>query len=330
MTGIKIDKERKGAIRSVLVVLILILHIGGVFAVPKNVSIAFELLVIKGHDNFEFQEFMNPERKAYEIPLHDGDLTIFIRANTFNKLVNPYPSDLNALTFIKDNTEVIEGSLYVLALNEPAYSPSFDVLNLVMDVETTSKQAFIKRKGALRAESAKIAVGQVFYVMAKDKDGFVIFNNSQRKCQTQKENRRLPILKIGLDYVSNNGVIMHRQLGLSFKKGNTYTHESGYDSELYDLHTTENDMYWDFGNGKKYVIAGLQSFDEYLEIPLVLQIKSKELVRLSVDLVQNITQKVYLYDSITHEKGELSSLGVTLDLEKGIYKDRFYIGFKTK
>ncbi len=331
MVGVNIDLKRWGyAMRSVVFVSILILHFGVGFSAPKNAHIPFEYVMEKGQKKINFQQFTEPGKSFYKIPLHDGDLTVFIGANTFKKLVNPYPSNLNALKFMKDNAAILEGSLFFLASNDSESHPSFTVRNLVMDVATTAKDVFIRRKRTKTGDHTKIAVGQVFYVMAKRQDGFILFNNSQRIRQAQNENKGIPILKIGLDYTNNNGVIMHRQLGLSFKEGNSHAHESGYDSELYDLHTSESDMYWDFGNGKKYVIAGLEKFDARLEIPLVLQIESDEVIRLSLDLVENIKQAVYLYDKVTHKKVRLSNLGVSLNIAKGMYTDRFYIGFQSR
>ncbi len=327
MAGVKMDKKGRGRKRSITLVLILILHIGGVFSAPKNTHTSFDYAANKGQDKSGFQEFTNSDSRFYKIPLYDGDLAVFIRANTFKKLVNPYPSNLNALKFMEDNKDLLEGNLYVLAMKSSEKHPRFSVQNLAMDVTTTTKNAFIKRNHTTTDGKTKIGVGQVFYVMAKTQDGFVRFNNSQRIRQVQQENMGVSMLKLGLDYANFNGVIMHRQLGVSFKEENTYNHESGYDSELYDLHTNENDMYWDFGNGKKYVIAGLSKFDVDLEIPLVFHIRSEDTIRLTLDMTKNINQKVYLYDKVTHKKVRLLETGVILDLAKGIYSNRFYIGF---
>ncbi len=311
-----------------VVLCILIANTSTLYAFKNNRPFRYLIHVV--NTQLQFQNIDKTKRRSYELPLNDGDLTVFIEANTFKKLINPYPSNLNALKFLEDNKELLEGSLYFLALNSSGKHPSFSVQNLVMNVTTTTKHSFVRRKGSEIKRNEAIAIGQVFYVMAKRQDGFVSFNNSQRVWRNLKENQRIPMLKIGLDYVNNSGVLMHRQLGVSFKEGNSDTYESGYDSEFYDLHTHENDMYWDFGNGKKYVIAGLKNFDARLEIPLVLQIKSEDTIRLFLDQVEHIKQAVYLYDRVTHNKVQLTELGVSLNIAKGTYTDRFYIGFHSR
>lgn len=298
--------------------LFLILYTGSLFSTKKNMPVSFTYEVTSMQQSLSFQKLIKGNTRYYEMPLHDGDLTVFIAANTFKKLVNPYPSNLNATKFMQDNAALLDESLYFLDIHTATKQKSFAVQNLVMGV------------GADRHFDKEIAIGQVFYVMAKSQDGVVRFNNSQRMRQNQKGNQKIPKLKIGLKYTNNYGVLIDRQLGVSFKKGNSYTHDSGYDSELVDLQTQENDMYWAFGNGKKYVIAGLSDFDARLEIPLVLQIKSEDTIRLFLDLVENIKQAVYLYDKVTHKKVQLTELGVSLNIAKGTYTDRFYIGFHSR
>jgi len=305
---------------------ILIVNTGFLYAFESDGAMRY--VIHMANTQLQFQNVENTKNISYELPVNDGDIAVFIEANTFKKLVNPYPSNLNALKFIEDNKELLEGSLYVVVYNNSGSYPCFSVQNLVMDVETTSSHSFVSRKNATM--NRKIAIGQVFYVMAKDQDGFVTFNNSQRVRGVRKEIHEFSMLKIGLEYINASGNMMHRQLGVSFKDGNTYRHESGYDSELYDLNTHENDMYWDVGNGKKYVIAGLTKFDKRMEIPLVLQIKSEDTIRLFLDQVQGIKQKVYLYDKVTHKKLQLNALGISLNMAKGIYTDRFYVGFHAR
>ncbi len=305
---------------------ILIVNTGFLYAFESDGALRY--LIHSANTQLQFENVENKQSISHELPVNDGDMAVFIEANTFKKLVNPYPSNLNALKFLEDNEELLEGSLYVVVYNKSGSYSYFSVQNLVMDVETTAKHSLVRRKNT--NINRKIAVGQVFYVMAKDQDGFVAFNNSQRVRGVRKEIREFSMLKIGLDYTNSNGNMMHRQLGVSFKDGNTFRHESGYDSEIYDLNTHENDMYWDVGNGKKYVIAGLTKFDKRMEIPLVLQIKSEDTIRLFLDQVQHIKQQVYLYDKVTHKKVELTALGISLNMAKGIYTDRFYVGFHAR
>ncbi|MBL4643766.1 MAG: T9SS type A sorting domain-containing protein, partial [Flavobacteriaceae bacterium] len=285
---------------------------------------------------------------------NDGTIASEITENTSKLVGNPYPSALDATKFIQDNTAVLDGSLYfwehtgeartsteIEGHNKGGYQGGYATRNITMGVAAT---AIIGTDGlgsaTYRVPGRYIAVGQGFFVGATS-TGTLTFRNSQRSYQitdgsnsiffkgSKIQTTTLPILKIGLDYTNTKQVKLHRQIGISFKEGNTDGYESGYDSEIYDLNTQDDDIYWKFGTGKKYVIAGVGAVQQEVEVPITLQVKSENPLVLFLDAKENISPDVYVYDKVENTKTKLSETGIVLNLDKGTYTNRFYISFNS-
>ena len=117
----------------------------------------------------------------------------------------------------------------------------------------------------------------------------------------------LPILRIGFDYTDNDGLALHRQLGISFKEGNTFGKEAGYDTELFGLNDT--DAYFKFeGNHEKLVIAGVQQITDDLEFPITIKLSNNNPVSLMVDNFKNIDRPIFLIDKATNQQYDLTRI----------------------
>ena len=189
-----------------------------------------------------------------------------------------------------------------------------------------------------------IAVSQGFFISGDATGGPIVFNNSQREYKTEgtestffksgnsKEikNRspfkKLPILKLGMNYVNSNNRNLHRQIGISFNKNNSFGHEKGYDSYMYDV--SETDIYWKFPNNDgKYVIAGVGEITRDLEIPLEIIVNKPQVINLEIDETNIVRQEIYLTDKLTNTQYLLTKEQALFNLEPGEYKDRFYLTF---
>jgi len=288
---------------------------------------------------------------------NDGLITTAIGASTSKLIGNPYPSALDATKFIRDNSDVIDGTLYfwehtgelgttgTQGHNSGGYLGGYSTRNLTMGIAANTGVVGTGGLGnaTYRAPGLDIAVAQGFFVGGSEVGGTIVFNNAQRKYQTingsnslffkgrpkVSKKTALPIVKLGLDYTNTEAQALHRQIGISFKEGNTFGYESGYDSEIYDLNTQDDDMYWNFGEEKNYVIAGVEAFNIAVEIPISLQIKSENSVTIRLDAFENIQGPICLFDALTNTFTDLKkSSGVQLNLAKGIYSNRFYLSFK--
>ena len=87
-------------------------------------------------------------------------------------------------------------------------------------------------------------------------------------------------------------------------------------------------MYWKFPNDdRNYVIAGVQSISNDLEVPLEIKMGYSGNVTLTIDEMKNVTGNVYITDKLTGISYLVVNNKATLTLEEGIYTDRFVLAF---
>ncbi|AQS92919.1 hypothetical protein BXQ17_02030 [Polaribacter sp. BM10] len=196
-----------------------------------------------------------------------------------------------------------------------------------------------------------IPIGQGFFVGGDADGGPIVFNNSQREFvseasgnavffKTDKKEKKnstskndngdfnkLPFIKLGMDFISNEGSSLHRQIGVSFSSNNTFNFDKGYDSPIFDIGST--DIYWKFPNNEsKYVIAGIQGFSSELEIPFEVLMDYDGTNILTIDDSFGINTEIFLKDKLHNTTQSLTNNEVALQLKKGVYTDRFAIVFK--
>ncbi|QXP72040.1 T9SS type A sorting domain-containing protein [Polaribacter sp. R2A056_3_33] len=204
--------------------------------------------------------------------------------------------------------------------------------------------------GSYTAPEAFIAIGQGFFIEGDDAASIGVdnikFNNSQREyiqegtnshffksenkessAKTTTYQNTLPIIKLGMDYVNDDNLGLHRQLGISFKNNNSFEFDKGYDTGIFDIGTT--DLYWKFpGDDSKYVIAGVESISDDLEVPLELLMSKNGEVTFGIDEWNAINKNVYIIDKLTNTSYNITDGKVTVAIEKGIYSDRFVLAFR--
>ncbi|MDB2385267.1 PA14 domain-containing protein [Polaribacter sp.] len=306
---------------------------------------------------------------------NDGSILFDVNAGTTNLLGNPYPSALDAVTFISTNLGAVEGSVYFWehtgedstsglteGHNFRGYQGGYSQRNISMGIAASSVAINPVDddnnpdlgSGTYNAPNRYIPVGQGFFISCMSNDSEIRFENSMRAFEDDnyttdgsgggtgtlffKENSKntitennldlLPILKLGFDYVSDNNVDLHRQIGISFRRGHDFKYDNGYDTEIYDLANT--DFYWSFPNysDKKLIIAGVSEITNQLRVPLVFEIGAETNVRINIDQVKNIESYIFLEDSITGETTELTEENpLTLTLGEGTYENRYFLTF---
>jgi hypothetical protein len=282
---------------------------------------------------------------------------------------NPYPSALNANKFIEDNINSITGTLYFWehgesAINETSvdghafagYTGGYATLNRSMGVAANNPQNNSNDnngtsglgQGAYNVPLNYIAIGQGFFIGGDSDGGSVTFNNSQReyviegpnsiflkqkkksyKIEQETERPKIPIIKLGMGYTNDEGIEIHRQIGVSFSEFNSFGFDKGFDSSIYDV--GETDIYWEFENDEdKYVIAGVQEIADQLEIPLSISIAESQDVSLTIDEWQSIDRDVFVKDLLTGNQYKVNNETAIVPLEAGVHKDRFVLGFAPK
>ncbi|QNM86737.1 T9SS type A sorting domain-containing protein [Polaribacter pectinis] len=256
----------------------------------------------------------------------------------------------NTPSVIVDETvsvEWVDATAFTISSDEP-----FDLgLN---DIKFTEGNLPSLGDGVYHPPTRYMAVAQGFFVSSSLTGGEIRFENSQRNYKDddygtngdnggtyffrgESDNNEsedpldlLPILKLGFNYVGANQVKLHRQIGISFRKTNTFEYDNGYDSEIYDVGAT--DFYWSFPeySDKKLIIAGVSEINNELEVPLSVTIDTDEPIFIQIDDIKNISRTVYLLDKLTNTYYTLSKDNLLeLNLERGEYLDRFYLTFNT-
>jgi hypothetical protein len=193
--------------------------------------------------------------------------------------------------------------------------------------------------------SRYIPVAQGFFVTGSPSGGEVRFDNDQRayndssiflregskKRDAQDSSGEIPIIKLGLNYVSPFQENLHRQIGVSFKRGNTFGYDNGYDSEIFDIQST--DFYWNFADyfNQNLIIAGVGEISNTLEVPITIVKSNNETVSIELDEIKNIDQEVFIEDKVTGSFYTLNENSrIELNLEEGTYKDRFFLTFNQR
>ncbi|WP_299064586.1 MBG domain-containing protein [uncultured Polaribacter sp.] len=291
---------------------------------------------------------------------NDGELNTAIGAEQAYLVGNPYPSAISAKKFIEDNASSITGSLYfwqhagekdiassnIAGHNARGYIGGYATRNISMGIAannvTSNTQTITPSIGAgsYTTPEAYIPIGQSFFIEGSATGGPIVFNNSQREYKTEGtesvflkseeiSSPTLPIIKLGINYTTIGNKEMHRQIGVSFNPNNTFEFENGYDSELFDL--SSSDMYWKFPNDDgKYSIAGVGEISNELQIPLEITLEKNGQISIEIDEWNINDQDVYLFDKLKNEFYLLNNQKAILNLEKGVHSNQFFITFTKK
>ena len=291
---------------------------------------------------------------------NDGELITSIGSEQTYLIGNPYPSAISAKKFIEDNINSITGTLYFWqhvgeedtssTANAGHYYNGYiggysargiDMGIAAQNVASNNDASLPDLGDGEYTEPANyIPIAQGFIINGTVAGGNVVFNNSQREFVTEGANsiffkskkekiKNPPIIKIGMNYTASDNRKMHRQIGISFNKNNSFAYEPGYDSQIFDL--SSSDMYWKFpGYEEKYVIAGIGEINSKLKIPLEIILDKNDEISIEVDEWNLQNQRLYLYDNLLHKFYPLHEDKVLLNLEKGSYSERFYLTFSKK
>ncbi|ARV14637.1 CUB domain-containing protein [Polaribacter sp. SA4-12] len=292
---------------------------------------------------------------------NDGELTTAIGAEEAYLVGNPYPSSMSVKKFIEDNENSIEGTVYFWQhVGEEdtvssataghlydGYNGGFASRNIAMGVSAfnlaTNSENSLPGLGSIDNYTAPenyIPIGQSFFINGDSDGGPVVFNNSQREYKTkgaesvffksEKTNTpNLPIIKFGMNFTNSEDKKMHRQIGISFNSNNSFDYDNGYDSQTFDLSST--DIYWKFPNyDYKYIITGVQEISLNLSVPLEIVLEKDNEISIEIDESNINNQRIYLFDKLENKFYPLHDEKAIIDLEKGEYGGRFFITFTDK
>ncbi len=299
---------------------------------------------------------------VFEGEANDGDYTIAVTSGDHVLVGNPYPCALDASEFITLNSTtngIVDGSLYFWehngevtgsgheGHNASGYQGGYAVRNMASGVAAVAP-AGIDGLGTSSGDRPKdkIPIAQGFIVEATG-TGNVTFNNAMRAFQEEgtqsiffkggkssrevveeEEDSEYPSYRLGFLQTNAQGQLLQREVVTVFKEGLTDGIDLGYDSKSIDVQ--DNELYLQVEDSEeKYLITGVDSYNASKEIPLGVQIGVSGTVSFGTLEKIGISEEAYLYDGLEAVSYPLSEGNtVSLELEEGVYNDRFSIRFE--
>ncbi|WP_418511511.1 HYR domain-containing protein [Corallibacter sp.] len=279
---------------------------------------------------------------------------------------NPYPSAIDAQTFIRDNipggnagtTGSIDGTLYFwkqsstnnthltvdyqggyatynLSGGNPAVSPP--EINGVGDASATTPKRFVPVAQGFFVTSANLG-DQVTNTVrfkntqrafVKETSGNSEFFKNAPVIQQRNETDEITddIQRVRLQFKTPEGAT--RPLLLAFTPDNAASDDFdyGYDAENADF--VPNDMSFVIEN-KKYVTQGVGSFDSEKRYPLAIDLANNGNIEVSLVDLENFdeTITVYLHDALLGTYTLLNTIDYSINLDAGNYENRYFITFE--
>ncbi|MFD0762663.1 MAM protein, partial [Lutibacter aestuarii] len=286
---------------------------------------------------------------------NNGDIELTVSGDNDYLIGNPYPSAIDANQFILDNKTSITGTLYFwdhyggdshYLLD---YQAGFATYNLSggIGIGTAAEVHPINDPTApdgTKVPERYIAVGQGFFIQgAGGASQTIEFNNNQRIFQTEGSGNSIfmrPSKTATSKDVSNGDTRtkfrigfstseIHKQLLLTIDENASDEVDYGYDAKIYEI--TPEDMYW-LIDDEKFVIQGTNTISNDKEFPIGLELSKKSKISIHIDRLENNEQfdKLYIKDASTGETFEITNQPFEIELEAGIYSDRFKLVFQPR
>lgn len=252
--------------------------------------------------------------------------------NAFNKndnfIGNPYPSAINANTFLATNTN-LGGTLYFWTHDSTIGSGANigpDNYNFTNDdYATWNSSGGTAAHAGNPTPTGNIASGQGFYVTATVNEN-ISFNNDMRLAIDNNLFYR-PQNRVWLNLTNNNGLF--RQILIGF-----FENATNQEDRLYDGLRLENGINFDFYsllNNKKMAIQGLAPLTIDTSIPLGIEIIEDGNFKISIDHLEGELENtdVYLKDNLLNNIHALRQTDYSFSVTTlGNINDRFELLFQ--
>lgn len=306
--------------------------------IPSNVMTVGRGYIIRGPQNFS-----TTIRTVYEavfkgIP-NNGLVSVPIAAaKTYNLIGNPYPSAIDADSFIIANRGIIDGSIYLwthnTAITNNQYtSDDYSVYNLLGGVGTSAA----KNSGINNSKpNGKIASGQAFFVTSAA-GGTAIFNNSMRvlgqnsnffKSKIPKKFNQFEKHRIWLNLSNNEGAF--KQILIGYIDGANNDYDTSFNSE--SLNGNQYLNFYSIIQDKKLVIQGKVLPFEADEIKLGFSTVSAGSFVIKIDEVDGLLsdQDVFIEDKLNNTLFNLKTGEFSFNTEVGTFNNRFVLRYTDK
>jgi Ice-binding-like/Putative metal-binding motif len=258
--------------------------------------------------------------------------------HAYNLVGNPFPSTVDATTFVQENNAVIEGTLYfyehTLSMDSNGVFPTGTNYATWNATGGTAATAVAVDNPAYHTPAVipngSIQVGQGFFVSSKS-NGVLNFTNSQRI--NDQNHQFLRVLnpeknRLWINVSSENNVDIN-QIMIGYLDGATLNADSNYDGKSYG---NIGSYLYSIIADEKYVIQGRPlPFEPTDEVPLgwICTTAGRYKIKLSDwDGLFLTEQAVYIKDLETGITTNLKLAPYTFTSETGVFNNRFTLVYE--
>jgi hypothetical protein len=286
---------------------------------------------------------------------NNGSYPISVFKDKSCLLGNPYPSAIDANTFLNENTGVLFGTLYFWTHNtaiQDASNITDGSAGSGAFAYTSNDYAIYNATGGTAATqpdkdalgnpypssvpTGNIAAGQGFFATAKA-TGIVMFNNTTRVSgnntqffKTKNPNKTAKEIqknRIWLNLTNAQGAFKQTLVGYITDATNKY--DDRFDGESFD--GNEFVDFYSVNQDKNLTIQGRAlPFDDADEVPLGFRTTINGAFTINIDQVDGFlaNQAVFIEDKLTNTVFDLKSGNYTFNTVAGTFNDRFVLRYK--
>jgi uncharacterized delta-60 repeat protein len=274
---------------------------------------------------------------------NNGEVSVPIAAtNTSNLIGNPYPSAINADSFILKNKEIIDGTIYLwthnTAITKNVYtSDDYAVYNLLGGIGTSNATNSGVNN---RIPDGKIASGQSFFVTSIKNGGVALFTNSMRligqnssfyKSGSTKKSKSETIEKhrIWLNLSNNEGAF--KQILIGYTAGATNDFDRFFDGESFN-----GNRYLDFYSINQNTNLAIQGralpLEESDEIKLGFRSTLEGTFKINIDQTDGAltNMNVFIEDKWNNSIVQITTGSYAFATKAGTFNDRFVLRYTDK
>lgn len=280
---------------------------------------------------------------ANGIPINNLD-------DNYNLIGNPYPSAINALKFISDNSTVIEGNVKLWTHGTDPAANGGTITNPFYGTFANNYSAddyiTLNNSGPSKAGySLNIKSGQGFFVEMLDGaqgSGSVTFNNTQRRDNLGIPYANDAFYKNSNQQYTNLDDLERHRIWLDIKnaantsevtlvgyiEGATINKESSYDA----IASTLTMGIYSFINGESFVIQGRGlPFDDNDQVAIGFNVPTAGTYSIGINTADGLflgNQDIYLKDELLNVYHDLKTVPYSFTATTGIHDDRFKLVYK--
>ena len=246
----------------------------------------------------------------------------------YNVLGNPYPSPIDANTFLTDNVNI--GALYFWTNTTAASGGVYPQNNFAT---YTSGAGGVAAFASGKIPNGSIQTGQGFYVQATSA-GTVGFNNLQRKnasvsTQFYRNASTTSMERHRIWLNLNDANTSYNQILVGYVEGASNGVDFGIDAKVLD---TSKPMLYNVVNNEEYVIQGkLLPFNDEDIVPLGLKALTAGAYTISIENVDCLfdNQDVFIKDNLNNIVHDLKSSAYSFTTQVGTFNNRFEIVYRS-